>query len=180
MFNGKVQERLLNFTVRSTFVHRHLLPVDIWTVKVARQDNVLSFFMVCNLFKRLIESCDVAEIPMRHVLGAEVYILLVSCLHVSPNYFTVCGQLRLGVSYEAFFNGREYTTICSSASVVPMVCIARGKNFAGFNCILIWVFTRFDSSEPRFCSAYEIMLHILSCCVEFSSVGADNTAVHRK
>ena len=77
MFNSKVQERLLYFTIRSTFVHRHLLPVDIWTVEVVRQDNVLSFLLVCNLFKQLIKSGDVVEIPMRHVVGAEVYILLV-------------------------------------------------------------------------------------------------------
>ena len=129
MFNGKVQERLLYFTVRSTFVHRHLLPVDIWTVEVTRKDNVLSLFMFCNLFKRLIESFDVVEIPMRHVVGAEDNILLVSCLHFSPNYFTVCGQLRLGVSYEAFLSGREYTTTFSSTSVVPMDCLARETNF---------------------------------------------------
>ena len=117
---------------------------------------------------------------MRHIVGAEVYILLVSCLYFRPNYFTVCGQLRLGVSYETFFSSRKYTTACSSTSVIPMDCIARGENFAGFNCILIWVFSRFDSSEPGFCSAYEIRLYILSRCIEFSSVGADTTAVHRK
>ena len=46
---------------------------------------------------------------MRHVEGAEVDILFVPCLDFGPYNFAVCGQLRLGVSKEAFFGRCKYT-----------------------------------------------------------------------
>ena len=46
---------------------------------------------------------------MGHIVGAEIYIFLVPCLHFSPDDFSVSGQLRLGISYKTFFDSCKYT-----------------------------------------------------------------------
>ena len=97
---------------------------------------MLSCLTLCNLSDGLIQSVQIVEIPVWHIEQAEVNVLFVPRLKFRPYYFTICGQMWLCISAKAILGRSKYASTLSNRSVIPMNCVLKREEFAGFKAFL--------------------------------------------